>query len=91
MTRLERERMAIKLKPKNMMNFVKFMIAHASPLEAFEYVEEWKKEMQSWKPQYPDLIALSPRTKIRNRDFLDGFHDGFEQAKIMMLGELKKR
>ncbi|MEX2738063.1 MAG: hypothetical protein Q6356_003225 [Candidatus Wukongarchaeota archaeon] len=50
-TRLERERQVIKTKPKNFKNFLKLLIAHASPLEIYEYAEKWQEELQQLKQE----------------------------------------
>lgn len=47
------------------------------------------EELEQRKPVLPDLIACSRRTIIRNRDYLQGFERGFQQAKDAVLGVSK--
>ena len=49
MTKLEKEREAIKKKPKNFANLLELMRDSASMLEVYEYVEDFQKELRQMR------------------------------------------
>jgi len=64
--------------------------------EHFDWFQEHEKlvvgvakEIQKLKAELPILIACSRRTKIKNRDYIQGFQRGFEQGKEKVLALLE--